>query len=261
MYLQENVRIMKQYNQSRIKAEHLQKDESFDTSNEGLVGSGPDLRKNRAKMSGKLRTKLQYEMREGYGIDIEKLINSMRDLKRDSNTRATALHPGKTQWGDDDEAEQSFDSEGEFDVSSNESSIHDSDVLKDLKDDDETSQGVISSDDEKHDDAKLEKVLQMSEDLANQAKLIKLIEVAKPAYAESLRVNQMKMKGDETRTIKNSIVQKFLLKNEGNSNIHDHEVVKVRKNYMAYKHQLLFFQKYFLRWKMSEFCLQIRVLG
>ena len=29
----------------------------------------------------------------------------------------------------------------------------------------------------------------MSEDLANQAKLIKLIEVAKPAYAESLRVN------------------------------------------------------------------------
>ena len=98
-------------------------------------------------------------MREGYGIDIEKLINSMRDLKRDSNTRATALHPGKTQWGDDDEAEQSFDSEGEFDVSSNESSIHDSDVLKDLKDDDETSQGVISSDDEKHDDAKLEKVL------------------------------------------------------------------------------------------------------
>lgn len=197
-------------------------------------------------------------MREGYGIDIEKLINSMRDLKRDSNTRATGLHPGKPQIWAEDEAEQSFDSEGEFDVSSNESSIHDSDVLKDLKGDDESSQGAVESEGEKE-DLRLEKILQKSEEMAKEAAIMRLIEVVQPAYADTLRVNQMKIKGDETRTIKNSIVQKFLLKGDSDQKLHDSEVVKVRKNYMAYKHQLLFFQKYFLRWKKSMLDLLVRI--
>ena len=253
-YLRENMRMMRHYNQQRIRAEQVQKekeDVSMDTSNEGKIGAATETRKTQTDVTGKLRVKLQLEMREGFGIDIEKLINSMRDLKRDSNTRATALHPGKGQWGED-EAEQSFDSEGEFDVSSNESSIHDSDVLKDLKGEDESSQGAVESEDEKE-DLKLEKILQKSEEMAKEAALMRLIEVVQPAYADTLRVNVMKLKGDETRTIKNSIVQKFLLKSEGSEKIHDSEVVKVRKNYMAYKHQLLFFQKYFLRWKKSGF--------
>lgn len=86
-------------------------------------------------------------------------------------------------------------------------------MLKDLKGDDESSQGAVESEGEKE-DLRLEKILQKSEEMAKEAAIMRLIEVVQPAYADTLRVNQMKIKGDETRTIKNSIVQKFLLKGD-----------------------------------------------
>ena len=47
-----------------------------------------------------------------------------------------------------------------------------------------------------------------------------------------------------------NIVKKFKAYTAGDGvSLREREISRVRKNYMAYKHQLLFFQKYFERWK------------
>ncbi len=248
------MRLMKDYNAQRIRKEDvlLQAEESIDTSREGesnRVGAGGKRHILRKEQVG-LRGRLQAEMREGFGIDVERLINSMRDLKRDSQAKG-GVHQGRAQWKD--EGEQSFESELEVEASSDESSAHESDLLKDMRDDESNSQVQVESDGEQEKE-KLEKALEKSQHMVAESRGMRFEDI-KNKLGDTLRVGLMAQKEDNIQRIKRQIVQKFnyAADDEGaKRRFREEDVTKVRKNYMAYKHQLLFFQKYFLRWKASK---------